>query len=165
MNIFRITANGWQIYRELRLEALRQDSEAFSGSYEESVQRSEDDWRKKASDPKSYIMIAQSSDEVIGMAAAYQEQGKKNQHVAHMWGAYIRKAHRGEGKGLELVKALLKELTLNKEIEKITLSFNTAQTAAVELYKELGFEIVGKLRRELKINGNYYDKYIMEKFL
>jgi RimJ/RimL family protein N-acetyltransferase len=42
---------------------------------------------------------------------------------------------------------------------------NAAHPAAVKLYKDLGFEIVGTLHREMKIGGEYYDKYIMEKFL
>jgi ribosomal protein S18 acetylase RimI-like enzyme len=149
----------------LRLEALKEESQVFSGSYKESLQRSDDEWKRKVSDPLTHIMFAQINDETVGMAAAYQEQGEKVKHIAHVWGVYLKKAYRGGDNGRKLMEALLSELTSNKEIEKVSLSVNTIAKDAVELYERLGFEIIGTLHKELKIDDTYYDEYVMEKFL
>jgi ribosomal protein S18 acetylase RimI-like enzyme len=165
MEIFRLSPNGWQIYKTLRLEALREDSQVFSGSYKESLQRSEDEWKKKVNDSRNHIMFGQVGDDIIGMAAAYQEQGEKVKHIAHIWGVYLKRTYRNSENGKKLLEALLNELTSNNEIEKVNLSVNTTEKTAIELYEKLGFEIIGTLHKELKIGDDYYDEYVMEKFL
>jgi ribosomal protein S18 acetylase RimI-like enzyme len=42
---------------------------------------------------------------------------------------------------------------------------NTEQNAAVDLYKQFGFNVVGRLKNELRIDGKFYDELIMEKLL
>jgi RimJ/RimL family protein N-acetyltransferase len=59
----------------------------------------------------------------------------------------------------------LEELAKHKEIEKVDLNVNTAQLSAVRLYEKLGFVVAGTLHGELKVDGKYYDEYVMEKFL
>ena len=51
------------------------------------------------------------------------------------------------------------------DIIKINLSVVTTETPAVKLYEKKGFTIVGKLNKQLKVNGKYYDEYLMEFFL
>ena len=101
----------------------------------------------------------------MGMVDACKFAGEKVNHIAKVLGVYVRKAYRGQGKGRELMEALMNQLVSDQQIEKVRLSVNAAHPAAVKLYKDLGFEIVGTLHREMKIGGEYYDKYIMEKFL
>ena len=39
------------------------------------------------------------------------------------------------------------------------------QEAAVSLYQKYGFKTVGRLTKELRLEGRYYDELIMEKLL
>ena len=39
------------------------------------------------------------------------------------------------------------------------------QRAAVKLYEKYGFELVGRLKKELKFDDKFYDELIMEKLL
>jgi RimJ/RimL family protein N-acetyltransferase len=50
-------------------------------------------------------------------------------------------------------------------IAKIKLAVNSEQQAAIKLYKKFGFEIVGKLEKELFVDGQYYDELMMERHL
>jgi len=165
METFRLSSNGWQMYKTLRLEALREDSHVFSGSYKESSQRSDDEWKKKVSDARKHIIFAQNSEEIMGMAAAYQEEGEKVKHIAHIWGVYLKKAYRNNENFRKLIEALLNDLTAKNEVEKVNLTINTTEKDAIELYEKLGFEIIGTLRKELKIGDTYHDEYLMEKFI
>ena len=42
---------------------------------------------------------------------------------------------------------------------------NAEQTVAVALYKQLGFELTGTLKKELQVDGRFYDELILEKLL
>lgn len=39
------------------------------------------------------------------------------------------------------------------------------QKPAINLYKSLGFEIVGELKKEYLVDAKFYDVYEMEKYL
>lgn len=163
MEICKLTLSDWEKYKELRLEALEKDSEAFGDSYEESLKRTDDDWKTRLENPKNHIFAARERDNYIGMAAAYQEKGQKMSHIAYVWGVYVRDTYRGKGIGKKLMEVVISELQANKEIEKINLNVNTKQISAVKLYESFGFQIIGTLHKELKINGEYFDEYVMEK--
>jgi len=59
----------------------------------------------------------------------------------------------------------IKKVKQIKRIKKVKLQVVTQQNSAIHLYKKMGFKIVGKLKKDLKIRKNYYDSYIMERFL
>ena len=60
------------------------------------------------------------------------------------------------------MRRLLDELRSVGWIEKVSLTVNSESRAAVRLYEKLGFAIVGTARRELKVDGSYYDLHTME---
>ena len=64
----------------------------------------------------------------------------------------------------KLVEKVLKLVKQNSNILKVKLIVSSTQLAAIELYKSFGFEIVGILKNELKVNDNFYDGLIMEKY-
>jgi ribosomal protein S18 acetylase RimI-like enzyme len=165
MEIYKLTTSDWEIYKELRLDALKENTESFGDSFEESVRHHDDEWKKELENPKSYILVARDYGKVFGMVAGYQEDNLKMRHMAYVWGVYVRHAQRRQGIGRKLMEALISEFSSNKEIEKIDLNVNTSQLPAVRLYEKLGFAIAGTLHKELKVDGKYFDEHVMEKFL
>jgi ribosomal protein S18 acetylase RimI-like enzyme len=164
MEIIRLNPVNWEKFKELRLEALKKDSLAFGSSYEEAIKKPDDEWKKQLENPGSYIFVAKENDDYIGMAAAYQEEGEKCQHIAYIWGVYVREADRKKGIGRQLMETILLVLKNDPVIEKVNLNVNTKQIGAVKLYESLGFEVIGTAHRELKISGEYYDEHAMEIF-
>jgi len=65
--------------------------------------------------------------------------------------------------GGKLLESALKEIVAHGQIAKVKLTVNPKQRAAVKLYRKAGFKEVGRLHRELKVDGRYYDEIIMEK--
>jgi ribosomal protein S18 acetylase RimI-like enzyme len=163
MEILKLNPSDWEKYKDLRLEALQKDSAAFGSSYEESLKKADEEWKKKIENPKSYIFVARDGDNFFGMAAAYQEEGEKVEHIAYVWGMYVRDSYRGKGIGKKLMQAVLDELQANSKIKKANLNVNTKQATAVKMYGSLGFKIAGTLHRELKEGEEYFDEYLMEK--
>ncbi len=163
MEVYKLKSEEWQVYKNLRLEALQQVPVAFGASYEESMRMTNDEWRGKLENPKSHVFVARDGDDYVGMAAAYQEQGEKMAHIGYIWGVYVRDTYRGQKLGKQLLQAVLDELMSNKEIEKVNLNVNVAQLAAVKLYETFGFQIAGTLHKEMKIGNEYIDEYVMER--
>ncbi len=89
----------------------------------------------------------------------------KMRHVAEVYAVYVKPSHRGKGIGKALMRRLLGELKALPQIEKVKLGVTDGNEAAVALYLHLGFEIVGQAKRELQVDGRYYDLQNMEMWL
>lgn len=163
MKIYKITSNDWKKFKEIRLDALKNESEAFAASFEEKTKSSNEEWINKLEDDKNFIYVADDGGNVCGMAGAYQEKGEKIKHLANLWSFYVKKEYRGKGIGGQLMQALLEEFRETGEIKKVKLYVNTKQLSAIKLYESFGFEIVGTLHNEMKIDGKFFDLYVMEK--
>lgn len=162
MEIIRLAPKDWEKYKNIRLEALEKDSLAFGTSYEQASKKTDEEWKETLEKSDRYLFFAKVNDELVGMVAAYQEDGERLRHTAYVWGVYVREEFRGKGIGKKLMEVLLAELQKNN-VEKASLNVNTAQSNAIKLYESLGFQTIGIARKEMKIDGKYYDEYLMEK--
>ena len=165
MEIYKLTPADWKGYRDLRREALLENPEAFSETYENALQRTDAEWEEKMKTTTSHIFVVRDGEEYVGMAGGFQEKGEKISHAGYVWGVYLRKTYRGQGLGKQMMQALLSELQKNPEIKKIKLGVNTMQAAAVKMYESFGFKIVGTLQMEMRIGDTYFDEYVMEKII
>ncbi len=167
IQIIKLSPDKWQLFKELRLESLREEPQAFGQSYDEALKLSDDTWKTKleaALNGTSFWMFFATDDEkLIGSMNGRQLEGEKLNHVAEIHGVYVKKEYRGKGIAKKLMETLLDEISKNSTIRKIKLTANTEQTAAVKLYESFGFRIIGKAEKELNITGNYVDEYLMEK--
>ena len=89
----------------------------------------------------------------------------KVRHITRIFGVYVDQNHRGKGVGKKLLERALELIRQNKDIAKVQLMVNQEQEVAVELYKRIGFIVVGKLKKEIKVNDVFYDELVMEKML
>jgi ribosomal protein S18 acetylase RimI-like enzyme len=159
--IRKLTPARWRDYRALRLEALKGEPEAFGSSYEEEIKLAYKDWRNRLRN----VMFAFYEDKPVGMIAVVFNKRYKTKHIANIYSFYVSKGYRGNGLGGLLMGRALSTVKKHGGIAKVTLSVNTKQTPAINLYKKNGFVISGKLRKELKIKSRFYDEFIMEKLL
>ena len=86
-------------------------------------------------------------------------------HIANLYSMYVDESMREQGIGKQLVEAALAEVRKIPDIVKVALGVNTEQAAAIALYKNADFQIVGTTRKEYKIGDRFYDGYWMEKLL
>lgn len=76
-------------------------------------------------------------------------------------GISVRKAEWGKGIGCFLMEALIAWARSTGTIRKLDLRVRVDNARAIGLYRKLGFEVEGRIRDELQINGRYYDLYAM----
>lgn len=77
------------------------------------------------------------------------------------FGLSVRKAYWGLGIGSLLVDALLDWARSTGIVTKINLRVRTDNRRAMALYEQKGFVIEGTIRREILLDGTYYDHHWM----
>jgi ribosomal protein S18 acetylase RimI-like enzyme len=161
--------DGWLSYRAIRLEALKNDPEAYSSDYE--VERAKDDsywqerYEQRTSGETGTMLFACQADIVVGMAGADWSVQKRLRHIATLGAVFVIPQFRGKRIGELLVTKMLETLHANHGIEKVQLTVTMTQTAAKALYEKLGFRTVGVLEHEMKTQSGYLDCLFMEKLL
>jgi RimJ/RimL family protein N-acetyltransferase len=149
------------LYREIRLEALQKNPEAFGSTFErESAQPLS--WFEAAVG-RADIFGAFLDGKLAGIAGYFAQQRSKQAHKALLWGMYVRAAARNAGLGKGLVAAVLDHARGRAEMVQLTVV--SENEAARRLYEAMGFVAYGYEKRALKQDGRYYDEVLMVKFL
>jgi predicted GNAT family N-acyltransferase len=166
MEIVKLSVGNWQEYKDLRLRALREDSQAFGANYEINYKYPEEEWKRRLNNASkgetNWLLFAKENDKLVGMIGAFLED--KAIDVATIISVYVPSEERGKGISNNLMKSILKELTRNSFLKKVKLTVNKNQISAVNLYKKFGFEEVGTQQFKMG-NGELVDELIMERKL
>lgn len=165
LQIVRLHPEQWMRYREIRLEALSQEPQAFGTTYENMLQEPPEFWRDRlmeaARAEKSWLLFAQAGDRLIGIIGAVYDETIATADVISV---FVQKAERGKGVGKALMAEILSEIGKIKGIRKAALGVNQEQQAAVRLYRSFGFEVVEEVD-EVQGDGLNHPGYRMEKQL
>jgi len=158
INIVSLTPDQWEIYRDIRLNGLLEDPQAFGRSYEEEIAFPQEKWRQRASNSNNFMALENGIP--LGTMGAYisDESGNK---VANIVGVFVSKEERGKGIGSKLLDAVLDKIKQNQSIKKIKLSVNKDQTLAVKLYEKFGFKITGEETQKMGDKKEHIE-YLME---
>ena len=149
-------------FQTLRLRGLQECPEAFASSYEEEASTLPAEIEKRLR-PKtdSAIVGAFLDGELIGLTGVQRESMVKLAHKAFVWGVYVAPEARGRGVGSKVVSHALTYASETLGVRQVNLGVNARNTAAVELYKKLGFVQYGFERGFLLVAGVLHDEYQM----
>jgi ribosomal protein S18 acetylase RimI-like enzyme len=161
ITIARLAESRWQEYRNLRLEALKNDPLAYGSSYEEELPYQEAEWRRRMQN----VLFALEDGAPVGMIVCGRNNRLKTGHICGIYGVYINQDHRGRGTGKKLMDAALEEIKKMPGVVKIELAVNPTQKAAARLYRKYGFKVTGRVKKALRVNGKFYDELMMERHL
>lgn len=149
------------IFRNIRLEALRANPEAFGSSYEAEAAQPLSWFLARLAD--STVFGAFRDGQIIGIAGFAIQQGDKNAHKGRIWGMYVRPDARGGGIGRRLMEAVIEHARHRVELVQLTVVRDNER--ARRLYASLGFQEYGTEWHSLKHDGRYYDEILMAKDL
>jgi ribosomal protein S18 acetylase RimI-like enzyme len=144
----------------LRLESLRRSPLAFGSSVEEEASFTEAEWKKRMKNTH----FAMAGRVPVGMVVCAFSEEVKFRHIAEIYSFYVTVSHRGKGIGTALLDHALKLARDNRRIVKVRLYVNDRQAAAIRMYEKAGFQVVGRLEREMKVGGRFYTMLVMEKW-
>ena len=155
----RINESDLDDFRRVRLEALLLHPDAFGASYE--------DWSQK---PATFFAEKLRTNHIFGgfdlqntlqglIGLSFSTSPKLN-HVATIWGMYVRAGMRGSGLSSGLMEAALEAAS---SVRTIKLSVVTTNHAAYALYRSYGFTNWATDTAALYANGIFHDEYLMRR--
>jgi ribosomal protein S18 acetylase RimI-like enzyme len=134
-----VTADDWEILREVRLAALREAPYAFASSYAREASFTEEQWRGRISDRSAtFFAYLPDSPEPAGLAGVYVRDGVAD--VVSMW---VRPSARGHGVGEALVGATA-DWAKARDHDCLLLWVTESNAAARKLYDRCGFALTGQ---------------------
>ena len=138
MEIRRIEANEWEVFKSLRLTSLLKDGNQFGQSYEQVKDYSDARWKeetKKAAESTDFFLVlAFEETKPIGITGCVRTKdfGK----IIAVW---LDPTHRGKGIGRLLVSAIMD--IAKCELYKLTVVEDNQP--AIKTYENLGFTATG----------------------
>jgi ribosomal protein S18 acetylase RimI-like enzyme len=161
IQIRRLTSADAALYRDIRLEGLRCNPEAFGSTFEAENARPLTFFSKRLGGSAAFGAFHGS--ELVGIAGLLIREGQKEAHKGLLVGMYVRPSARKSGVGRRLVETIIE--FARQRVELVQLSVVSENEQAQRLYKGLGFLQYGLELRALKQDGRYYDEVLMAKDL
>jgi ribosomal protein S18 acetylase RimI-like enzyme len=144
IEIIVATADDWQAARDIRLEALLRNPEAFGSTYAEAVDRNEDGWRAWVSRPGVTMLIARTPQGPVGIVGGLRNVDADDGSVAMIVSMYVTAGYRQRGVGRRLLQVLLADLESDPVLTRVILHVTSSQLSAQRLYASLGFVPAGE---------------------
>jgi ribosomal protein S18 acetylase RimI-like enzyme len=136
----------WRLWRELRLQALRDAPDAFGDTLTLAAVRPEADWRRALASRTGPFLMAEVGDEPAGMARAAEMIGDPSS--AGLYSMWVLPRYRGAGVGQALVDAAV-AWARDAGWGRIALYVTLGNDGAKRLYSRSGFVDTGR-RIELR---------------
>lgn len=103
------------------------------------------------------------NDRVVGWCDIFPNSNPRLSHRGGL-GMGLLPEYRGQGIGARLLTAAIDHAKVFG-LEKVELTVYTNNPAGIALYKKLGFEEEGMIRKYRKLDDKYFDGLLMAKFL
>jgi ribosomal protein S18 acetylase RimI-like enzyme len=156
-----LTATDAPRYRDIRLEGLKLNPEAFSSTFAHENALGLDWFAERIT--RGNIFGGFLGDDLVGVADYRPQEGTKVRHKAGFWGMYVSARARNLGLGQRLIEAIVDHAT--GRVEQLQLSVASDNEAAIRLYRKMGFAEYGREMKALKQDGRYSDETLMVRFL
>ncbi len=142
-----------EAYLALRREALADAPLAFTASPEDDVAASVDAVRAQLGRGPDAVIIGAFDSGLVGAVGLHRDRHRKAAHKVHLWGMYVRPAHRHRGVGAALLDAVLAYAATLPGVDAVRLTVSDAAQAARRLYERAGFHVWGTEPEALRYEG------------
>ena len=160
-------AEGDALY-DLYLEALRTHPDAFAADYGQQTTGDRLIWvrrlQRNLEKGTGTVCLAAHGETLTGMSGIYRRSLARMQHVATIWGMYVRPAWRGQGIGNRLLRANVRWAERN-DVRVVRLAVVAGNTAAIRCYARNGFVVYGVEPEALRHGDVYHDELLMARRL
>lgn len=149
------------VFRQIRLEALRCEPDAFASIHADWLKFSDAEWHTRMNTP---IFVACVEDEPVGLMALRQFAPSKMTHRATLTMVYVNKNFRGSGVARELLQAAIRYAE-SKRIAQIELGVRADREPAIRFYKSAGFTEIGNVPQGQVDATGTFDEILMARLL
>lgn len=129
------------------------------GERQTSVEEQRSEISRVLERDNSTILVATDEGRIVGYAAAYGGEFRRNRHSASVV-AGVLKSHAGRGVGTRLFRSLV-GWAGTANVSRLELTVMRDNSAAIALYRKTGFVEEGVRRHSLVVDGAYVDEVAM----
>jgi ribosomal protein S18 acetylase RimI-like enzyme len=149
-------------FRELRLEALRNNPASFGSDYDTVKANPLQFWisRLYAGSEDGALYFAVHGEDLIGMCGIQLGTSPKTRHGATIWGVYVRQ----QWQGLHIARNLLENcIDWGKQhrVKVAKLAVVADNASAIRCYEGCGFTVYGRDPMAICHAGFFYDELLM----
>ena len=109
---------------------------------------------------RDVMLVALDGEKIVGNGIIECERAKRYSHRATLSITVLRD-YWGRGIGSRLMEMMIR-FSREHNIHVVSLEVRADNDRAVALYKKFGFETIGLYKKFFKINGEYYDAFLMQ---
>ncbi len=142
IQIRRITPDDWQVYKNIRLEMLDSDPDAFPKQAFNDMRDHQGKWVERIKN--GIVIIAFDAEKPIGMVRGIPALDSRQATIKNM---YVNKDYRGQKIGESLLENVLGNLE-NLGILKVLLEVEDTQESAIKMYQKHGFTESARIKQE-----------------
>lgn len=150
-----------EIFRAIRLEALKTAPEAFVSDYASESAKPAESFAESLANVA--VFGAFHGEELLGIAGFYVEEKVRLAHKGVLIAVYVRPRARSAGVARRLVEAVLEHA--RGRVEQVNLAVERRNINARRLYTSLGFVEYGMEKNAVKMGDRYFDDVLMVKRL
>ncbi len=165
MNIRVLKEQDTQVYRTIRLNALKNSPESFGSSYEEEAAFEVERFTKRITKPNSYTFGAFEEKQLAGICNISFQPRKKMNHRAELFSMYVEPDFRSKGIGKALIERTIQSAHERKTVQQIYLTVVSSNKTAKSMYDSFGFKTYGIDRQAMRYNCKFYDHELMVLFI
>lgn len=113
--------------------------------------------------PHCLFLVVETNGQIVGFARCVGTELKRMAHQVE-FGICIMEKYWGYKIGSNLLEAAI-DWADNQDIQKMTLAVLETNEPAIRLYKKVGFEVEGILKRDKRLSdGRFYNTILMARF-
>lgn len=141
MNIVikKFNESDWQLYKEIRLQALRSDPEVFGSTFEKESATEESHWRSGLNNPDVAIFGIFDDTQIIGMTGVAIDRNDLHKKTAILWGSWLNKNYRRQRISEEMYRVRIDWAKEHATCEKILVSHRASNLASKNSNQKHGF--------------------------
>lgn len=111
-------------------------------------------------DQTGFYLLADYNEQLVGHAFLEPFHLQSLRHVADL-NIAVHLGWQHQGIGTKLIEKIIESAKNSGVIEKIQLNVRATNTPAITLYKKMGFQEEGLLKKRIKVQDHYIDDLIM----
>lgn len=115
------------------------------------------------SSDRNILLVGVINEEIVGISSL---QGYERERISHRGNiaVSVKKKYWHKGIATQMINEVIK-FAKSASITVIELEVKAENTNAIALYEKMGFEKIGVYKKSVKINGEYYNDYLMNLYL
>jgi RimJ/RimL family protein N-acetyltransferase len=153
-----LSGDDFEVFRRIRLEALRAEPGAYASTVEEWEILPDEEWRRRLTE--NPVFVALRDNEPVGIMGLMRQRSSKMAHRATIIMVFLRADLRGTG----LARALLENLTEYAKaqgIRQLELAVTAENLKAFRFYRRQGFSEIGRVPGGFLHEGREIDDIMM----